>query len=230
MSSRDFSCPCFAKRAGVQTGTSHSSSSFSAVTPGQEPAPSLMAACWSSRTRSTLTSDVCTSRSMRGCSARNLGKRGSNQLCRNEASIVTRNGPPLRSPRVSASACSRSPSARCTRGSSAAPSAVSCTTRPLRRNRDRLRYSSSARIWRLAAPGVTPSASPARVKLKCSATATKTRRLPSGSLRGKDPRAAPSRRLCVLVGVLVAMTFSSSRRPRPRYVRGAGSPSRHGKP
>jgi hypothetical protein len=35
----------------------------------------------------------------------------------------------------------------------------------------------------LAALAVTPSASAARVKCICSATATNTRRLPSGSLR-----------------------------------------------
>ena len=93
------------------------------------------------------------------------GRRGSSQFCRNEAASSH-----AAARRCDRRACPRGRArdhrAPCwMRGTNAAPSAVSLsTTRPLRRERAcGSRYLSSARICRLAAHGVTPSASPARV-------------------------------------------------------------------
>src|SRR5688572_28183966 len=92
-------------------------------------------------------------------------------------------GPVRRSVRASSIARSSSSSPLRTRGSSRAPAGVSCTTRPLRLNRVLRRYSSRERICMLTAPAVMPRALAARVNESCSATATNTRRLESGSLR-----------------------------------------------
>ena len=68
-------------------------------------------------------------------------------------------------------------------GRSSTPTEVNSTWRPLRRKRGTRKYSSSACTCMLAALVVRPSASAPRVKLLCSATATKTRKLASGARR-----------------------------------------------
>jgi len=156
--------------------------SFSCTSPGHGPAPLRIAAWKPSRCRSTRANEASMSSGMSGWRSRQRPRRGRNQRCANDGSIVTRS--PCPAP-LAAAAAACTPSSTCasagaTWRSSACPAALRCTRRPRGSNSAKPRRLSSSPICWLTALCVRCSACAAARRFCCCATATKVGRKLSG--------------------------------------------------